>query len=349
MGLIDFQSLPVAGNLAIFAVAAGLVWLAGGRLAGYADAVSERTQMGQALIGMLLLGVATSLPEMVTTISGSILGNAPLVTGNLFGGVAMQITVLAVVDVIAVRGALTYVTPHPILLFQGVMLILMLAVALAGAAIGEPLAYLGVGLTPLLLGAMYVLTLRAANSREYLPRWQPVDRNRHAVDEEMPDEPVAGTAGRLLWVRIALAAVVIMAAGAALTLTGDALAEQTGLGASFVGVALVSASTSLPELSTTLESVRRGNVEMAVSNILGTNLLEVALFLLADVTFRDGAILAATERSGMFAGSLGLVVTGVLLLGLLQRRDRTVARMGIDSLAILWIYGLGLVGLYFLR
>ncbi len=154
---------------------------------------------------------------------------------------------------------------------------------------------------------------------------------------------------RRLYASCAVAGAVILTAGWALALTGDALAEQTGLGASFVGVALVAASTSLPELSTALGAVRRGNHQMAVSNILGTNCLELALFLLADVAYREGPILAATDRSSLLAGTMGMVVTSIFLLGLLERRDRTVWNMGWDSLAILVVYVAGLGGLYSLR
>ena len=131
--------------------------------------------------------------------------------------------------------------------------------------------------------------------------------------------------------------------------SGDALSEQTGLGASFVGVALVAGSTSLPEISTTIGAVRRGNHEMAVSSILGTNCLELALFFVADLLYRDGPILAATDRSALFAATLGMVVTCIFLIGLLERRDRTVLRMGVDSLAVLIAYTSGLFGLYALR
>jgi cation:H+ antiporter len=88
---------------------------------------------------------------------------------------------------------------------------------------------------------------------------------------------------------------------------------------------------------------------MAVSNILGTNCLEVGLFLVADAAYRGGPILAATDRSALFAGTLGMVVTCIYLLGLLERRNRTIWRMGIDSAAVLVTYVVGVVGLYFLR
>jgi cation:H+ antiporter len=352
MPIPDFQSFSVWVNVAIFAAAAVVVWIGGTRLANYADAISERTQVSKAFIGLILLGVATSLPEIVTTITASLLDNASLVAGNLFGGVAMQIAVLAIVDLVAVRQALTYFTPQPVLLFQGVMLLLLLSIALAGAAAGDPLSLAGFGLTTVLLAAGYVMTVnwsRPGDGR--LPRWKAT----HAPDVTPGEqrEREASEEGHLSKVRLygfsGVTALAILAAGWALAQTGDALSEQTGLGASFVGVALVAGSTSLPELSTALAAVRAGNHQMAVSNILGTNCLEVALFFLADGFYRGGPILAATDNSAIFAAALGMVVTCIYLVGLLERRDRTFLRMGYDSVAVLVTYSGGLVGLYFLR
>jgi cytochrome c oxidase subunit 2 len=119
MNWLEFGAFPLWLNVTILICAAVLIWLAGTRLADYADVFSERTHLSEAFLGLVLLGVATSLPEVATSLTASLIGNAQLVSGNLFGGVALQIAVLAIVDLIAVRGALTYFTPHPVLLFQG--------------------------------------------------------------------------------------------------------------------------------------------------------------------------------------------------------------------------------------
>lgn len=349
MNWLQFSANPLWMNLAIFAGASVFVFLAGTRLAEYADAIGVRTGLSHAFLGMVLLGIATSLPELATTVTGSLIGNARLVAGNLFGGVALQVAVLAIVDLIAVRGALTYFTPQPVLLFQGVMLLLLLSLAMAGAISAEPVAVWGVGLTTVLLMAGYLLTVRFSSGSDYLPRW----RATHGVgpaDGSISEPPrVKETSNRRLYIYAALAGLVIFVAGWALARTGDVMAEQTGLGASFVGVALVAASTSLPELSTTLGAARRGNHEMAVSNILGTNCLEVGLFFVADLFYRTGPILAATDRTALFAGALGIILTCIFLLGLLERRDRTVLGMGVDSLLVLIVYLVGLGGLYYLR
>ena len=348
MRVVDLEAMPLWINVVVFGAAAVVVWLAGTRLAKVVDEIGDRTGLGQAFLGLALLGVATSLPELATTVTGSIIGNAQLVTGNLFGGVALQITVLALVDLIAVRGALTYVSARPAILFQGVMLILLLSIAIAGAASGDPLSLLGVGLTPLFLTTGYAAVLHVAASGKYLPRWKPEGGEPPEPEaQDKADEDRGSTRALAFW--CAGLAATILAAGWALALSGEALAEQTGLGASFVGVALVASSTSLPELSTTLAAVRRGNYEMAVSNILGTNCLEMALFLVADIAYRGGPILAATDASGLLAAAMGLIVTCLLLLGLLERRDQTVGRMGLDSIAVLITYVVGLAGLYHLR
>jgi cation:H+ antiporter len=356
MELLQFKTFPLWINLVIFAGAAVVVWMAGTRLADYTDSIASRTGLSHAFLGLILLGFVTSLPEIATTVTATTIGNTSLVANNLFGGVAAQITVLAIVDLIAVRGALTYFTPQPILLFQGMMLLLLLSVAMAGAAAGEPVSFFGMGLTPFLLLAGYLLTVYMSRGADYLPRWRATDEVETISEQREPgggppnegDQHIA-MSNHKLYLYAFLAALFILIAGWTLAHTADALAQQTALGSSFVGVALLAVSTSLPEVSTTLAAVQRGNYEMAVSNILGTNCLEVALFFLADLLYFSAPILALTDKSAIFAASLGMIVTCIFVLGLLERRDRTVLGMGVDSLIVLAFYITGLGGLYYIR
>jgi cation:H+ antiporter len=344
----DFQALSLWSNLGVFAVAGSFVWRAGTVLAADVDRIGKRTGLGQAFLGIALLGVATSLPEIATTVTGARLGNASLVTGNLFGGIAMQVALLAVVDAAVVRGALTYAAPRPVLLFQGVMLLMLLSITLVGASLSDPLSVWGIGLTSVVVMIVYLLTVHATSDARYLPRWQATD-----VEGETTDAAVFGVDNSLsattLYLRVAIAAATILLAGWTLASIGDTLADKTGLGSTFVGVVLVAISTSLPELSTTLTAARAGRHEMAISNILGTNCLSVALLLPADITYRPGPILATTDNATVLAIAMGMVVTAVHLLGLLERRNRTVLHMGIDSLAILILYAVSVVGIYSLR
>lgn len=128
--MIDFHDFSIWTNLFIFMGGAGLIWLAGFRLSVYGDAIAERKKWGQAFVGALLLGVATSLPEVVTTITAASIGNGVLAVNNLMGGIATQIAVLALIDMLFVQGALTFFSPKPVLLMSGVLLVLQLAITL---------------------------------------------------------------------------------------------------------------------------------------------------------------------------------------------------------------------------
>jgi cation:H+ antiporter len=127
------------------------------------------------------------------------------------------------------------------------------------------------------------------------------------------------------------------------------LAEQTGLGASFVGAVLVAIATSLPEVSSTLAAVRLGHLELAFGDIFGTNLFDVAAVALADAVYAGGPVLREVGPFSVCAALLGMLVTGIYLAGLIERRDRVVLRMGVDSLLGLLVYLGGLALLYRLR
>ena len=141
----------------------------------------------------------------------------------------------------------------------------------------------------------------------------------------------------------------ILVAGYTLAKTGDALAEQTGLGSSFFGAVFLAVSTSLPEITIVFSSVRLGRYAMAVGNIFGANLLGMAMLFIVDAVYRDGPVLAVAGRFATFAAVLGILVTALFLVGLLERGHRMVLRMGIDSLLVLATYGAGIAMLYQLR
>jgi cation:H+ antiporter len=149
--------------------------------------------------------------------------------------------------------------------------------------------------------------------------------------------------------RAGVAGVAILVAGVVLARAGEAIAGQIGLGQSLGGFLLLAISTSLPEVSTVIASVRLHRYVMAVSDIFGTNLFNGGLLFLVDAVYRGGPVLNQVGRFAAFAALLGVVLSTLFLVGLIERRDRTVLRMGIDSLAVLGVYAGGVVILYRLQ
>ncbi|SOD41865.1 hypothetical protein [Nitrosovibrio sp. Nv4] len=135
--MFDFAEANILVNLSIFAVAAVIVWFAGARITGYANAISSKTGIGQSTIGLLLLGGITSLPEIGVTVTSTATGAADMAVNNLFGSLAAQIAILAIVDQFIGRSALTSALPDPIVMLQGGLSILLLSIVAAGMVAGD--------------------------------------------------------------------------------------------------------------------------------------------------------------------------------------------------------------------
>jgi cation:H+ antiporter len=346
----DFTKLHLLANLAVFAAAAGVVWIAGTRISQYADAISAHTGLGHALLGMFMLGGVTSLPELAVSVSAAHAGSADLAVNNILGGVAMQVAILAVADFVIGRRALTSVVPNPVVILQGSLNVLLLTLVPMGILVGDVLL-LGTGAWVWAILALTVFSLYTLSGAEGRRPWRassesgkPIsEKDRNASGSEAHG-PLSHTLGKT-----AIAAAVILVAGFVIARTAEAIADQTGLGASFVGVALVAISTSLPEVSTVLSAARLGLYTMAISDILGTNLFDVGMLFVIDSVAAGEPVLNRVGTFSAIAALLGIAVTALLLIGLAERRDRTVLRMGFDSAAVLLVYLGGLVLLYAMR
>lgn len=108
-------------------------------------------------------------------------------------------------------------------------------------------------------------------------------------------------------------------------------------------------ATSLPEISTVFSAVKLRRYDMAISDIFGTGLFNVTLVFLVDTVYAGGPVLNEVGQFSLFASLIGAMLAAIYLVGLIERRDRTIARMGIDSFAVLVVYLGGLVVLYQLR
>ena len=342
----DFAAMPIWLNLIAFAIAAGAVWLAGTRLASYADAILRRTSLGQAVAGLLLLGGITSLPEIAVAGSASVGGNAPLAVNNLLGGFAMQVAVLALADLLIRKKTLTFVVPDPVVLLQGVLGITLVALVSAGIAAGD-VAFLGAGAWTWVLLGLFLFSIWLVTRSGRKPSWQVV--GQPPAPEVGQVEPEAERSLKRSITGTALAGLVILVMGYALAESGEVLAEQTGLGSSFFGAVFVAISTSLPEISTVLAAVRLGRYVMAVSDIFGTNIFDIAVIFIVDLLFLDGPVLNHVGTFSIFAGLLGILVTALYLVGLVERRDPVVLGVGLDTLAVTVTYLGGIALLYGLR
>jgi cation:H+ antiporter len=189
MTLLSFDAYPLWLNGLVFLLSAGTIWFAGVRLERDADVISERTGLGQAFTGMLLLAGATSLPEVATTVTAvAWLNNPTLGVHNLLGGVALQTAILVAADwTKGDRGALTFFTPRFSLLIGGVGLLLLLQLTIAGiTARGFPSA-LSISVWPVLVFLAYLCVMYLMYRYQGQLRWTP-----SKVDDVPPELDTEG-------------------------------------------------------------------------------------------------------------------------------------------------------------
>lgn len=335
--------LPVWLNAVIFLAAALLVWGAGTRLTRYVDGISRATRLAQAFAGMLLLGVITTLPEIANTTAASWIGAPALAINNLLGSVSINVLLLALADAFIGNDAVTSVVAGSVTLMMAALCILVLVVVAAAIVITD-VPVLGIGVWPVVILVLSIGAFWFAKGYEGRSPW--VLRELAVVTTEDEDEYDRGGGEarlRSLVIRSAVAGAVIFASGYALAVTGDALAAQTGLGTGMVGFVLLGLTTSLPELSTITTALRMRRYEMAFGQVIGANFINLAQILLADLVFAGGPIINEVGRFEIISALLGAVLIGIYLVGLLERRNPTVMRMGYDSLAVIILFVLGVI------
>lgn len=338
-------------NALVFAAAALVVWLAGTKLTRAVDEIAGRTGLGSAFAGMLLLGGITALPEVANCLTSAAIGNPTLAANNLLGSASINLLLLALVDGVVGRSALTSFVAGPATLMQAVLSMIVLTMVAAAIVVGEASVF-GVGAWSLALCAVSIGAFWLAARYERVAPWTPRDSPQARRSErrrEPFDDPASDASMARLVMITAIAAAAILVAGYSLAQTGDALAKQTGLGSGMVGFVLLGASTSLPELSTIAAALRMRRHEMAIGEVLGSNFINMSLFLVTDAVYAGGPVVGELGRFETASALLGVTLTGVFLVGLLERRDPAALRMGYDSLAVILLFAGGMALLFAVR
>lgn len=144
------------------------------------------------------------------------------------------------------------------------------------------------------------------------------------------------------WAEFLISAGFVIVAAIFLSKSADVIATATGLGKTFIGTLLVAATTSLPELITSIFAVRIGAIDLAVGNVLGSNIFNMNILLVSDIFYRDGYILSAASQAHVITALVGLVLSGLVGLAILRPISWRLGRVSLESLLILAAYFIGI-------
>jgi cation:H+ antiporter len=347
------SGLPLPAVVAVFALAALAVWYAGIKLSDTTDVLATRLGLGEALGGLILLAIATNLPEIAITVSAALANNLGIAIGNILGGIAIQTVVLAVMDAIGLGrdDGLTYRSASLSLVLEAMVVIAVLVIAVMGAQL--PLGTANGRLEPaaIFIVATWIAGLwLVGRARRGLP-WHEFGNPPDGQEKRRGHARVkrAERTHRRLGTRAAVAvfaagALVTLLAGVALEQSGEVIAGRAGMSGVVFGATILAAATALPEVSTGLSSIRLGDYQLAVSDIFGGNAFLPVLFLPAGL-ISGHAVLPQAQPTDIYLTGLGALLTAVYVVGLIFRPRRQLWVMGADSWAVVLLYALGIVGL----
>jgi cation:H+ antiporter len=340
--------------IAVFLVAVAVTWVAGIFLSDCTDVVDDRFGLGQALGGLILLGIAGTLPEIAITVSGALQGDLSLVTGNLLGGIAMQTLVLVLLDAISRSptplSALSKVL-EPII--EAIFVILLVTIALLGPLLPSSVAFGPVSPISILIVIAWIGGLLILDRLRKSERWSVVSQQVDTAMVMEPPKPAPAVrpkryqskSTRTVILAFAVASVATLVAGVGLEQTSGALADRWGINGVIFGATVLAAATALPEISTGIRAVRLGQVGLAMGDIFGGNQVQMTLFLVADLLAGEPVLQTVTANSS-WLGGIGVVVTVIFAGGLVIRPPKKVLGLfGPDSAFVLIAYAIGLAGL----
>jgi cation:H+ antiporter len=124
--------------------------------------------------------------------------------------------------------------------------------------------------------------------------------------------------------RYLVAAGIVAGAGTWLPFVGVELADVTGWRTTFVGTLFVAVATSLPELIITISALRLGAVDMGIVNLLGSNLFDVLVLAIDDLTYTEGPLLSSVSTTHAVAAFAAVIMSGIFIVALLYRPETRV-------------------------
>jgi len=313
-----------------------VIGFAGYYLSRYGDIIAEKTGMSASWVGLILLATATSLPELVTGISAVTAADTPnIAVGNALGSTVFNLGFLVILDALYQRETLysRAAQGHILSASLGALLIAFagFSLLLDHASISPALGHIGL-YTPFFV-LVYFVAIRAVHRYEQ----RTLDAYTEASIARYPQVTL-----RQAFTGYALAATAVIAAGSWLPFVAKDIAELMGWGQSLVGTLLVAAVTSAPEIVVTISALRIGALDMAIANLLGSNLFNIIYLAVDDLFYTKGPLLANVDSSHAITAFTAVMMSALATVGFIFRPQRRAV------LQLTWI-SLGLFLLYILN
>jgi cation:H+ antiporter len=328
----------------IFVLCAILIWVFGIKLSKAIDEIVNHYGWGEAIGGIVFLAIITNLPEIAITAVAAFKHDYDIAVSNILGGIAIQTAVLVLIDIYGVgrKAPLTLKGHSKILLFEGLTVIIILSLVIAANKfptyhyLRHTTAFEWMILFTWLLSIWGIKRLYQINQIKKVSKHQ-----THQIILS------SGKINKAIIITL-IGAIITLVAGYGLEVSGEILSKRWGMDGIVFGATILALCTALPEISTGIASAKIRDYQMAVSDIFGGNAFLPVLFLMAALIGGE-SILPGLKVSDIYLTAVGILLTTIYMIGMLFHSKRQFFRMGIDSIIVLILYALSIVGLVYIN
>ena len=286
--------------LGFFLLVKGADWFVDG-----ASGLARKLGIPQLVIGLTIVAMGTSLPEAAVSISAALRGNAEITIGNIVGSNILNILIILGVTALIATLKVADSTIHYEIPFMIVVTFVLLWLGYTGGQVTR--------LEGIILWVLFLMYLR------YLYMMAKKGKEEEREAEQLSIAKI---------IVLILAGVVMIVAGSNFAVEGASnIARTLGISQRFIGLTIVAFGTSLPELVTSVSAARKGNADIAIGNIVGSNIFNI-LFIVGTTAL----ITPVTFASGFVVDTLIAAAVGILLFVCVARTKELRRKAGIVML-----------------
>ncbi len=276
-------------ELILFLFLAGLTVFLSFRLSYYADLLNKTTNISGVFIGGILLAGITSLPELVTCLSSIFLNNPYLAIGDILGSNFFNIAMMCFFDILFIKTMFYNYTKNRYYLIY-VLLILNYFIMYLFMGGTFNLEIFNIGLPSFIIIITYIFYLK------------------NAKEEETKKEVITTKEHVLL--KFFLVGLFMVIVSILLTLVVNLIAgKNPNVASSFIGAILLGITTSMPEVTTFITLVKMKSFDLALSDIIGSNLFNLLILAIGDIFLKNKEIYYFVDKESMFLLIFGFILT----------------------------------------
>tara|TARA_B100001750_G_scaffold238776_1_gene245816 strand:+ start:636 stop:1556 length:921 start_codon:yes stop_codon:yes gene_type:complete len=296
-----------------------------------ADIIATKTGWGRIWVGALLLGIATSLPELATAAAASHMGAPNLATGNVFGANMLNISKLSLL-MLVLAGPSVFKNLSSQQIWAISLALSLTIIATLFSVFGIGLKWILVSPASIILIFVYVFGSRIVFKKSAETSSQEPSHSSRSIS--------------WAWTIFFISALLIFMGSPLLAYSAKEIAADLQIANSFMGVITVAFITSMPELVVAGTALRIKAPDLAFALIYGTNAFNIVTLAIADFFFIDSSIFANLDNGSVIAGIFATILTSLGLIHFLTRNYKSTTSVQIFAttcIVLTWGFGVLIV------